>query len=57
MEKQAFDFEAFKKQAHSRIKNGETLLGTEGVRDLAVLYGRNLTAETAGKKKYGPVPR
>lgn len=31
MEKQAFDFEAFKKQAHSRIKNGETLLGKEGV--------------------------
>src|SRR5579872_4215514 len=31
MEKQTFDFEAFKKQAHSRIKNGETLLGKEGV--------------------------
>jgi transposase-like protein len=31
MEKQSFDFEAFKKQAASRIKNGETLLGKEGV--------------------------
>lgn len=31
MEKQNFDFEAFKKQAASRIKNGETLLGKEGV--------------------------
>ena len=31
MEKQSFDFEAFKKQAHTRIKNGETLLGKEGV--------------------------
>jgi len=31
MEKQPFDFEAFKKQAHTRIKNGETLLGKEGV--------------------------
>jgi hypothetical protein len=27
MEKQSFDFEAFKKQAATRIKNGETLLG------------------------------
>ena len=31
MEKQTFDFEAFKKQAATRIKNGETLLGKEGV--------------------------
>ena len=31
MEKQSFDFEAFKKQAATRIKNGETLLGREGV--------------------------
>jgi transposase-like protein len=31
MEKQLFDFEAFKKQAATRIKNGETLLGKEGV--------------------------
>jgi len=31
MEKQSFDFEAFKKQAATRIKNGETLLGKEGV--------------------------
>jgi transposase-like protein len=30
-EKQAFDFEAFKKQAATRLKNGETLLGKEGV--------------------------
>jgi putative transposase len=31
MEKQSFDFEAFKKQAASRIKNGEALMGKEGV--------------------------
>jgi transposase-like protein len=31
MEKQTFDFEAFKKQAATRIKNGEMLLGKEGV--------------------------
>ena len=31
MEKQSFDFEAFKKLAASRIKNGETLLGKKGV--------------------------
>jgi putative transposase len=31
MEKQSFDFEAFKKQAATRIKNGDTLLGKEGV--------------------------
>lgn len=30
-EKQAFDFEAFKKQAASRLKHGETLLGKDGV--------------------------
>lgn len=30
-EKQAFDFEAFKKQATSRIKKGDTLLGKDGV--------------------------
>jgi transposase-like protein len=30
-EKQSFDFEAFKKQAASRIKKGETLLGKDGV--------------------------
>lgn len=30
-EKQPFDFEAFKKQAASRLKKGETLLGKEGV--------------------------
>jgi transposase-like protein len=30
-EKQAFDFEAFKKQAAERIKKGDTLLGKEGV--------------------------
>ena len=29
--KQTFDFEAFKKQAASRIKKGETLLGKDGV--------------------------
>ncbi|MBC9931567.1 hypothetical protein [Chitinophaga qingshengii] len=27
MEKQNFDFEAFKKQGASRLKNGDTLLG------------------------------
>jgi len=31
MEKQSFDFEAFKKQAATQIKSGETLLGKEGV--------------------------
>ena len=31
MEKQSFNFEAFKKQAASRLKNGETLLGKDGV--------------------------
>lgn len=31
MEKQTFDFEAFKKQATSRLKKGETLLGKDGV--------------------------
>lgn len=31
MEKQSFDFEAFKKQAAVRLKNGETLLGKDGV--------------------------
>lgn len=30
-DKQSFDFEAFKKQAASRIKKGETLLGKDGV--------------------------
>jgi putative transposase len=30
-EKQSFDFEAFKKQAASRIKKGDTLLGKDGV--------------------------
>lgn len=30
-EKQSFDFEAFKKQAASRLKKGETLLGKDGV--------------------------
>ena len=29
--KPAFDFEAFKKQAASRLKSGETLLGKDGV--------------------------
>jgi putative transposase len=31
MEKKTFDFEAFKKVAATRIKNGEPLLGHEGV--------------------------
>lgn len=31
MEKKTFDFESFKKQAASRLKNGETLLGKDGV--------------------------
>lgn len=31
MEKQNFDFEAFKKQAANRLKNGDTLLGKDGV--------------------------
>ncbi|HEX5025591.1 MAG TPA: IS256 family transposase [Agriterribacter sp.] len=31
MEKQTFDFEAFKKEAASRLKKGETLLGRDGV--------------------------
>ena len=31
MEKKTFDFEAFKKDAASRLKNGDTLLGKEGV--------------------------
>src|ERR1700760_1153438 len=31
MEKQSFDFEAFKKQAATRVKNRETLLGKECV--------------------------
>lgn len=31
MEKQSFDFEAFKKEAASRLKKGETLLGRDGV--------------------------
>ena len=31
MEKQNLDFEAFKKQAASRLKNGDTLLGKDGV--------------------------
>jgi len=31
MEKQGFDFEAFKKEAASRLKKGETLLGKDGV--------------------------
>jgi putative transposase len=31
MEKQNFDFEAFKKQTASRLKNGDTLLGKDGV--------------------------
>jgi putative transposase len=31
MEKQSFDFESFKKQAAARLKNGETLLGKDGV--------------------------
>lgn len=31
MEKQNFDFEAFKKQAATRLKKGDTLLGKEGV--------------------------
>lgn len=30
-EKQSFDFDAFKKQAASRLKSGETLLGKDGV--------------------------
>ncbi|MFN4286752.1 MAG: transposase, partial [Lacibacter sp.] len=30
-EKQSFDFEAFKKQAASRLKKGDTLLGKDGV--------------------------
>jgi putative transposase len=30
-DKQSFDFEAFKKQAASRFKKGETLLGMDGV--------------------------
>ncbi|MBI3137717.1 MAG: hypothetical protein HYZ15_03950 [Sphingobacteriales bacterium] len=30
-DKQSFDFEAFKKQAASRIKKGETLLGKDDV--------------------------
>lgn len=31
MEKQGFDFEAFKKEATARLKKGETLLGRDGV--------------------------
>lgn len=31
MEKKPFDYEAFKKEARSRLKNGQTLLGKEGV--------------------------
>ena len=31
MEKKNFDFESFKKQATSRLKNGESLLGKDGV--------------------------
>jgi len=31
MEKKSFDFEAFKKQGATRIKNGDTLLEKEGV--------------------------
>lgn len=31
MEKQTFNFEAFKKQAATRLKNGDTLLGKDGV--------------------------
>ncbi len=31
MEKQTFDFEAFKKEAATRLKKGKTLLGREGV--------------------------
>jgi putative transposase len=31
MEKQSFDFEAFKKQAATRLKSGESLLGKDGV--------------------------
>ncbi|GEP92267.1 hypothetical protein SAMN05660909_04280 [Chitinophaga terrae (ex Kim and Jung 2007)] len=31
MEKQNFDFEAFKKQAATRLKKGDTLLGKDGV--------------------------
>jgi len=31
MKKKNFDFEAFKKQAKARLKNGETLLGKDGV--------------------------
>src|SRR5512137_325146 len=31
MEKQGFDFEAFKKEAAARLKKGETLLGKDGV--------------------------
>lgn len=31
MEKKPFDFEAFKKEAASRLKSGDTLLGKEGV--------------------------
>ncbi len=31
MDKQNFDFEAFKKQAASRLKKGDTLLGKDGV--------------------------
>jgi transposase-like protein len=31
MERQNFDFEAFKKQAANRLKNGDTLLGKDGV--------------------------
>jgi hypothetical protein len=31
MEKKNFDFEAFKNKATSRLKNGDTLLGKDGV--------------------------
>lgn len=31
MEKKSFDFEAFKKTAHERLKKGDSLLGKEGV--------------------------
>lgn len=31
MEKQTFDFAAFKKEAATRLKHGETLLGKDGV--------------------------
>ena len=47
MEKQSFDFEAFKKQATTRIRNGETLLGKEGM--LTPLLSREFLFSCVGR--------